>query len=160
VKTDTDSLDTWDSYFMKMASLVATKSKDRSMKCGCVVVGEGNSVLSTGYNGFPRGADDDDEALHQRPVKYIWTAHDAANAIFNAARNGIKLLDSRVYLNAHPCHDCARGLVQAGIVEVIIPTKHNDPFYMQNRWVDWEESFSHSRDIFKAGKVMVTEHGV
>lgn len=153
-------MDTWDAYFMKMARLVASKSKDRSMKCGCVVVGEGNSVLSTGYNGFPRGADDDDEALHQRPTKYIWTSHDAANAIFNAARNGTKLLDSRAYLNAHPCHDCARGLVQAGVVEVIIPTKHNDPFYLLERWVDWEESFSNSRDIFKAGKVLVTEHGV
>lgn len=152
--------DIWDHYFMSMADLVATRSKDRSMKCGCVVVGEGNTVLSTGYNGFPRGANDNDEALHQRPIKYVWTAHDAANAVFNAARIGTKLLYARVYLSAHPCHDCARAIVQVGIIEVIIPTKDDDPFYKMNRWTDWEESFNNAREIFKAGNVMVTEYGI
>ena len=153
-------MDAWDDYFMKMADLVASKSKDRSGKCGCVVVGNGNTVLSTGYNGFPRGVNDDDEALHQRPTKYIWTSHDAQNAVFNAARNGIKLLGSRLYTNAHPCHDCARAVLQAGIIEVIIPTKHDDLFYKIGRWTDWEESFHNARDIFKAGNIMVTEYGV
>jgi len=159
-KIDTLSEKTWDAYFMEMAYLVASKSKDRSMTCGCVLVGEGNVVTATGYNGFPRGVDDDNEAYHQRPTKYIWTAHDAQNAIFNAARSGSKTLDSRAYLSAHPCQDCARALVQAGIVEVIIPTKEEDPFFQLDRWDDWEESFNNARAIFKAGHVMVTEHGV
>lgn len=152
--------DTWDTYFMSMADLVSTRSKDRSIKCGCVVVGEGNTVLSTGYNGFPRGSDDANEELHKRPTKYVWTAHDAANAVFNAARNGTALLESRIYLSAHPCHDCARAISQAGIIEVIIPTKHEDPFYKLDRWTDWEESFNDAREIFKAGHIMVTEYGI
>jgi dCMP deaminase len=160
MKTDTTSMDGWDDYFMKMADLVASKSKDRSMKCGCVVVGHSNTVLSTGYNGFPRGVNDEDEALHKRPTKYIWTAHDAVNAIYNAARNGTKLLDSRAYLTAHPCQECARGIAQAGIIEVIFPTKHDDPFYKMNRWTHWEESFLNAREIFKACGVMVTEYGI
>lgn len=160
MKIDTTSENGWDDYFMKMADLVASKSKDRSMKCGCVVVGEGNTVLSTGYNGFPRGVNDEDEALHQRPEKYLWTSHDVANAVFNAARNGTKLLDSRAYVTGHPCHDCARAVLQSGIIEVILPTKNEDPFYKANRWTDWEESFIKAREIFKAGHIMVTEYGI
>lgn len=45
----------WDEYFIKMAMLVASKSKDPSTKVGCVIVGPDNEVRSTGFNGFPRG---------------------------------------------------------------------------------------------------------
>lgn len=154
------SLSTWDGYFMDMATLVASKSKDRSIRCGTVIVGEGHTILSTGYNGFPRGVDDYNEDYHKRPEKYLWTSHDAQNAVFNAARNGIKLLHSRSYHNAHPCHDCARALVQAGIVEVTIPTNHDDLFDKKELRVDWKESCSKAREIFKAANVMVTEYGV
>ena len=160
MKVYTDSEDTWDAYFMKMACLVASKSKDRSMKVGCVLVGEGNCMLSTGYNGFPRGVDDDNEEYNKRPAKYIWTSHDAANAVYNAARNGIKLLDSRAYVNAHPCHECARALVQAGVIEVITPTQANDAYTGAGRWEEWAESINNAKEIFKAGKVMVTEYGI
>ena len=160
VETNILGESTWEGYFMDMATFVSSKSKDRSMRCGTVVIGEGNTVLSTGYNGFPRGVDDYNEEYHKRPEKYIWTSHDAQNAVFNAARNGIKLLGSKAYSNAHPCHDCARALVQAGIVEVTIPEKHDDPFYRHGRWTDWEESFSKAREIFKAAHVKVTEYGV
>ena len=154
------SLSTWEGYFMDMATLVSSKSKDRSMQCGMVVVGEGNTVLATGYNGFPRGVDDYNEEYHKRPEKYVWTEHAERNTIYNAARNGAKLLGSKAYVNGHPCIECARAIVQAGIVEVTIPTKHNDPFYLQGRWTDWEESFSKAREIFKAGRVRVVEYGV
>jgi len=45
----------WDRYFIEMAMLVAKKSKDPSTKVGCVLVGPENQVISTGFNGFPRG---------------------------------------------------------------------------------------------------------
>ena len=145
---------------MDMATLVSTKSKDRSMRCGTVLIGEGHCVLSTGYNGFPCGVDDYNEEYHKRPEKYIWTSHDAANAIFNAARNGIKTLGSKAYLSAHPCVDCARALVQAGIVEVTIPIKIHDPFHRHGRWLEWAESFYNARRIFEAANVKVVEYGV
>ena len=160
MKIDMTSENGWDTYFMSMADLVATRSKDRSIKCGCVVVGEGNIVLSTGYNGFPRGSDDDNEELHKRPTKYVWTEHDARNAIYSAARNGTKLLDSRMYLTSHPCHDCARAISQAGIVEVIIHANNYALCEDKELRMDWEESCANARDILKSGNVMVTEYGI
>lgn len=160
MKTDTRSMDSWDDYFMRIADTVASKSKDRSIKCGCVVVGEGNAILTTGYNGFPRGVDDENEEYHKRPAKYVWTEHDARNAIYSAARNGIKLLDSRIYLNTHPCHDCARAIYQAGIIEVIIPTNNDALLEEKELRTDWKKSCANAREIFKAGNIMVTEHGI
>lgn len=147
----------WRNYYMKMAFLVASRSKDRSMKCGCVVVGEGQTVLSTGYNGIPRSCRDDIDSRYERPEKYMWTEHAERNAIYNAARNGIKLLDATAYVTAHPCADCARGLVQAGISMVFYPTKDTDPFFLENRWDDWAESFTKARTILSESQVFLGE---
>lgn len=109
----------WDSYFMQMARTASVRSKDRSTKVGCVIVGPDNEIRSTGYNGFPRGINDDLESRHRRPEKYFWTEHAERNAIFSAAAAGIPLAGCRVYLPWFPCMDCARAIVQVGIVELI-----------------------------------------
>ena len=82
----------WDEYFLTLCDAVALKSKDRSTKLGCVIVGVGHEVRSTGYNGFPRGVNDNVDARHQRPEKYKWTEHAERNAIYNAARCGVSVL--------------------------------------------------------------------
>ena len=150
----------WDKYFMEMTTLVASKSKDRSMKCGTVVVGEGNTVLTTGYNGFPRGVDDNTEEYHKRPEKYAWTEHGERNAIYNAARNGVRLLGSRAYITGYPCVECARAIVQSGIIEIIVPDKDDDPFFKRGRWGDWTESFDKAKQVLWAGRVVVTRYAV
>lgn len=66
-------IDNWDDYFLGVAYYISLKSKDRSTKVGCVIVGESKHVLTTGYNGFPRGVDDKRGELHERPTKYLWT---------------------------------------------------------------------------------------
>lgn len=112
----------WDEYFLKLAGTVATKSKDRSTKIGIVLVGQDNEVLSTGFNGFPRGIDDSNDEYHDRPMKYKITEHSERNAVYNAARQGIKLNGATAYLNIDPyhvCSDCARALIQSGIVRVV-----------------------------------------
>ena len=109
----------WDDNFMNLARNVATWSKDRSRKVGCVLIGPAKEVRSMGYNGMPRGVNDEVEARHQRPAKYLWTEHAERNAIYNAARVGTPLLGCICYLPWYPCMDCARALVQAGIVEVV-----------------------------------------
>jgi dCMP deaminase len=109
----------WDSYFIELATLAATRSKDRSTKVGCVIVGPDNEIRSTGYNGFPRGINDDAPERHERPAKYLWTEHAERNAIYNAARSGISLKGCRAFLPWFPCMDCARAIVQSGIVELI-----------------------------------------
>lgn len=152
--------ESWDDYFMRIATQVATKSKDRSVKVGTVIVGEGHTILATGYNGFPRGVDDKNEAYHRRPEKYNWVSHDAQNAIFNAARHGIRLLGSTAYVTCHPCVDCARAFIQAGIKEVVIPIKEKDSFYLLGRWENWEASFIKAREVFGAGRVKVRTHAV
>jgi dCMP deaminase len=161
---------TWDTYFIQMANLVASKSKDDSTKVGCIIVSADNTVLSMGYNGFPRGVREtltkvcdvcggtgyinmlgnlsigqhhrcyrcngvcristdtiDPERWHKRPEKYQWVEHAERNAVFNAARKGVRLEGGIAYLNWEPipCSDCTRALIQAGIVEIVGP---NIPF--------------------------------
>lgn len=110
----------WDEYFIKMAQLVSTKSKDRSTKVGAVIV-QARSPISTGFNGFPRGVVDFKEERHERPLKYLITEHAERNAIFNAAREGIRTLGSTLYMygGGYPCADCARAIVQSGIKEFV-----------------------------------------
>lgn len=120
-----DSQIRWDYYFMDMATLVASKSKDRSTRVGCVIVGPNHEVRTTGYNGFCRGMNDDVEERHQRPEKYLWSEHAERNAIFNAARNGIRIEDCTAYTTVFPCADCARAMIQSGIVRVVTSPINN-----------------------------------
>jgi len=118
----------WDQYFMEMAELTARKSKDRSTKVGCVIVGEDDEVRSTGFNGFPRGVNDDVEERHERPAKYKWTEHAERNAIYNAAKVGTPLKGCRIYVTLMSCSDCARAIIQAGIVEVIYSKENTEKY--------------------------------
>lgn len=115
---------------MGLAEHVATWSKDRSRKVGCVIVGPDNEVRSLGYNGFPRCIADDIEKRHQRPTKYFFTEHSERNAIFNAARVGIPVKGCRMYLHWYPCADCARSMIQSGINEMICV----EPNWDDERW--------------------------
>lgn len=140
----------WHRHFFKMAELVASKSKDRSTKVGVVVVGPDNEVRSTGYNGFPRGINDDIEERHQRPAKYAWTEHAERNAIYHAARIGVSLKGCIMYFDSdpYPCQDCARAVIQSGIKTVI---GRNIPF--EGVGSQWKESCA-------IGKQMLEEAGV
>lgn len=118
---------------MNMAKLVATKSKDPSTKCGCVIVGMDHEVRSTGFNGFPRGVEEEDfPSRWERPEKYKWVEHAERNAIYNAARNGVSLNGCSAFITGPPCSDCAKGLIQAGICLVRYETP-TDPGYIE-RW--------------------------
>ena len=106
----------WTDYFLNIAEQVKLKSKDISTQIGAVIVGSDNEVLSTGYNSFPRGLDDTIGERQERPEKYFWFEHAERNAIYNAARIGVSLKNSTIYLTSGlPCMDCARGIVNSGI---------------------------------------------
>ncbi|MEM9439087.1 MAG: dCMP deaminase family protein [Pseudomonadota bacterium] len=109
----------WDRRFLELANVIGMWSKDRSARIGCVIVGPDRLLRASGYNGFVRGIDDDVSERHGRPQKYSWTEHAERNAIFNAARIGISLEGCTVYLNWFPCIDCARAIVQAGIIRLV-----------------------------------------
>ncbi len=132
----------WQKYFLEMARLVSTKSKDKSTKCGCVLT-QDNTVISTGYNGLCSGMDYT-PAVDERPYKYMVYEHSERNAIYLAAKKGIATLGARAYVTGPPCADCARALIQSGIKEVYWPRKHN----FITRMEQWAESLKVSLDIF------------
>jgi dCMP deaminase len=127
----------WDDYYMNMAYLVAMKSKDNSTHIGAVVVGEDNEVRSVGYNSFVRGLDDNVPERQERPEKYLFFEHAERNAIYNATLCGVSLKGCKIYTNGLPCCDCARGIIQSGIKEVIIDKKWDDGNY--GIWVEQAE---------------------
>ena len=142
---------TWDELFILQAALISQKSKDPSTKVGCVIVGDDNAVLSMGFNGFPRGVEEDYDNRWNRPEKYNWVEHAERNAIYNAARNGIKLAGTRLYLNYEPkpCADCARAIIQSGIIEVIGPDR-----VFSGKGAGKHYSIDHSNIMFSEAGIM------
>lgn len=111
------SQEKWDRRFIELARLIASWSKDRSTKVGAVVMSPDRKPRSFGYNGFPRGIDDEVEYRHQRPAKYLWTVHAEENAVIQAPTS---LEGCTIYVTHHPCAKCARAVVQAGITTVVV----------------------------------------
>jgi dCMP deaminase len=121
---------------MDLAKHISSWSKDPSTKIGCVIVDSNTrNVLSLGYNGFPRGIDDN-ERLYDRNAKLPLVVHAEMNAIYNAGRNGTNLNGSMMYVYGLPvCHSCSLGIIQAGIANVFVCEK----FLNNERWYDsWE----------------------
>lgn len=143
----------WHKYFIEMALLVATKSKDSSIKCGCVITTMDNVVLVTGYNGLPRGIEYE-KYKTERPNKYFYTEHAERNAIFHAAREGISLKNSKAYITGPPCADCARGFIQVGTKEIYIPSNH---LFKKSRYDRWKESFDNAQLMFKEANINYAE---
>ena len=109
---------TKDVYFMNLCFAVAKRSIDPNTKCGCVIVDEEGGVLSTGYNGPIRNSIDSGVPL-VAPDKYFFLEHSERNAIYQAARHGISLNNSIVYVTGLPCIDCLRGIIQVGAKKII-----------------------------------------
>ncbi|CAA6604017.1 Uncharacterized deaminase in luxG 3'region [Rhodospirillaceae bacterium LM-1] len=112
----------WDRRFIALAAHIAAWSKDPSTKVGCVVVGPDREILTTGYNGFPRGVTDDPKRM-ERPAKYLWTSHAEENAVAHAARIGVSLKGCTAYVTHCPCSRCARSLIQSGVRRVVYPNE-------------------------------------
>lgn len=110
----------WDEYYLQICKVVASRSKDPNTQVGCVIVGPAHEIRSTGYNSLPRHIRDDVPERFERPTKYLWIEHAERNAICNAARAGTATEACTIYVEIMPCMDCARAIVQAGIVQVVI----------------------------------------
>ena len=123
----------WDKTFMDVARVMAARSKDRSSAIGAVIVDPSTkAIITTAYNGMPREVNDDVEKRHERPEKYLWFEHAERNAIFNAARLGHKTAGCDMYTcGLSPCSRCARAIIQAGILEIVI-----ESWFVPKRWKD------------------------
>ena len=115
------STNKWDRRFIKLAGSIAAWSKDPSTQVGCVVVDESRVIIAEGYNGFPRGVNDDGRLL-TRENKYPIIVHAEENAVATAARIGARLQGCTLYATLCPCTRCARLLIQAGITAVVAPS--------------------------------------
>jgi len=138
--------------YMTMAYLVAMQSKDKRTRIGAVIVGPDNEVRSTGYNGLPRGCDDDKDARQIKPEKYFWFEHAERNAIYNAARMGLSMKGCTMYTMGIPCADCARAAIQSGITKMVVHRPWNE-----NNTAKWVESCARSRVMFNETGVEVVE---
>ena len=111
----------WDEYFMGVALLSAKRSKDPSTQVGACVINDDKRIIGIGYNGFPRGCDDEvypwgKGNKNNLDNKYPYVVHAEANAILNSTRN---LSGSTLYVTLFPCNECAKLIIQSGIKEVV-----------------------------------------
>ena len=126
----------WDERFLQLAQHIAQWSKDPSTKVGAVIVRPNRTIASVGYNGFPRGVNDD-ERLNDRPYKYAMTVHAEANAILSANE---RLDGCTLYVTPlSPCSSCASILIQSGIKRVVA--------YMPHQPEHWADSFAIARTM-------------
>ena len=142
----------WDQYYMTEAYNKAMKSKDPRTKMGAVIIGPDHEPISNGYNNFPRGLDDTLIERYKKPLKLKFFEHAERNAIYNAARHSVGLIGSRMYVPWFPCSDCARGIIQSGIVEVIY---HKE--FPKKETSSWIEDQAISMVMFEECGVAVRE---
>ena len=120
----------WDEYFMGIAMLAARRSKDPNTQVGACIVSPDNIIISTGYNGMPKGCSDDEfpwdrKGENEAATKYPYVVHAELNAILNAS--GRDLRGSRIYVALFPCNECAKAIIQSGIKEVMyLSDKYHD----------------------------------
>lgn len=126
----------WDKRYLEETEKISSWSKDRNTGVGAVIVTEDNTDLVRGYNGFPRGANDDVDERHERPAKYNWSEHAERNAIYKAALEGIRTKGCKIYVNRFPCVECSRAIIQSGIKKLVVPNK---PDLTHHKWgKSWE----------------------
>lgn len=130
---------------LHMARQVAAWSKDPSTKVGAIAVRD-RRILATGFNGLPSGVRDDEARLRNRDLKLAMFVHAETNLVAFAARSGVCLAGSTVYIWPLPaCSQCAAVLIQADVARVVVPN-----FPEPLRWVE----------SFQLGRVMFSEAAV
>jgi dCMP deaminase len=142
----------WDRRFLLLAKEVSRWSKDPSTRVGAVITDDLGRVLSTGFNGFPRGVLDAEERYLNRDEKYKFIVHAEVNACLLAgerARGG-SLYVYPSFAIPNVCHECAKVVIQAGIKRVVGFTPSGEDRQRAKRW---EDSIRHA-------EIMLTEAGV
>lgn len=149
----------WDEYFMDVALRSARMSKDPSTKVGAVLVKD-NHILGTGFNGFPQGIKDN-ARLFVREQKLAIVVHAEMNAVLFAARKGIAIADSTLYVAAcdtlgapawggPPCVRCLVECMQAGVKEYVSWPKKTAPSR-------WHESIEHAHRLIEEAGLLYRE---
>jgi dCMP deaminase len=116
----------WDDYFMSIAQVVATRSTCQRKYVGAVLV-RNRTILSTGYNGSIRGMPHCTDAGHMMENDHcVATIHAEANAIIQAAKNGVNIDGGTIYVTASPCWNCFKQIANAGIRRIVYGEFYRD----------------------------------
>lgn len=119
----------WNQYFLGLAKAVSLRSHDIQTQHGCVITDKNHRILGVGYNGFPKGLDDNN-LPNERPHKYPWMIHAERNALSNCVirpDNGI------AYVTGQSCNDCIMALWQEGIKEVYMANSHGTHLFSDDQ---------------------------
>lgn len=142
-------IDKWHHRFLDMAKLVASWSKDPSTQTGAVIVSPDRTVVSVGYNGFPRGVEDQLERYENRELKYKMIVHCERNALLfaNQSLQGC-ILYTYPFLS---CSVCAGMVIQSGIKVCVAPV-------LPERLVErWGADLELTRTMFTEAGVAIVE---
>jgi dCMP deaminase len=114
----------WDSYFMKIAYAVSERSTCDRAFVGSVMVLE-KRILTTGFNGSPKGQPHCDEIGHLMVDGHcVRTIHAETNAIIQAALHGVSTKGATCYVTHFPCISCTKALINAGIDRLVYSTAY------------------------------------
>lgn len=117
----------WDEYFMQIARTVATRATCPRASVGCILLRD-HRILTTGYNGAPRGVSHCTESgCIMRDDHCIRATHAEANAIVQGALHGVALQGAMAYCTHQPCVACSKLFISAGIVSVVYEEAYLDP---------------------------------
>lgn len=118
----------WTDYFLGLAKVVSQRSHDIHTQHGCVITDQNHRILSVGYNGFPKGLDDE-KLPTSRPDKYQWMIHAERNALSNCV---IRPDNGVAYVTGQSCNDCIMALWQEGITDVYMIDDHGTKLFDDN----------------------------
>lgn len=124
----------WAFRFLELAETVSKWSRDPSTKVGAVITSDDHRILSLGFNGFPKGVDDDERRYNNRELKYKLVCHAERNALDNANFN---VAGATLYSTMFTCNECAKSVIQRGIKVVVSPRPDLD-----NDRYNWKEALT------------------
>lgn len=123
----------WDEAFMLLAHLIAQRSKDPNTQTGACIVDENKVIVGLGYNGWPRGIEEDDLPWGRQgdflDKKYAYVVHAEENAIYNANKPTKNCI---MYCTMFPCNKCVKAIIQNGIKEIVF---YRDPYHDLDEWI-------------------------
>ena len=112
----------WDKYFIKIAKIVASKSKDPVTQVGCIIVDYENHIIGTGYNGMIQGVNE--EGMWEDKHKYV--IHAELNAILHSYKQPFD--GATLYCTMFPCSECAKAIATVKIRRVVyVDDKYSNP---------------------------------
>ena len=133
----------WDECFMEMAKTVAKRSKDPNTQAGAIIVDRNRQIIASGYNGWIKGVEEGIFPWNRvgpfLQTKYPYVVHCEENAIYRSMK---EVRGGTLYTTLYPCNECAKSIIQTGIVEVV---------YLEDKYPEKDEWIASKRLLEIAG---------